>query len=114
MTESSTLSTRPASTKLRNNVPPPNNQISFAACARIGATVASETSATIVTFGCTSGRSVREKTNVFAPEPADPIAPATANVRRPMRKVSNSANSASKSMSGSMMIQSASPFGPAI
>jgi hypothetical protein len=35
-------------------------------------------------------------------------------VRRPMRTVSNSSNRAPKSTSGSMTIQSASPFGPAM
>ena len=43
-----------------------------------------------------------------------PNASATSQVRRPMSKVSNRANSAAKSNSGSIGIQSYSPLGPAM
>ena len=48
------------------------------------------------------------------PSRVDPAGPIASNVRRPRRNVSNCSNNAPKSISGSIMIQSASPFGPAM
>ena len=61
-------------------------------------------------------RIVRDTTMVFIPGivPPPPRVIATSNVRRPIKSVSKLLYNSRKSISGSMMIQSHSPFGPAM
>src|SRR5580658_8322154 len=115
ITATSTVSTSPASRKLRNSKPPPNNHMSLPGSSRNAATVSFSFPATIVTSGKSLCRSVRENTIVFIPGvTARPCFTINSNVPRPISSVSNCANSTPKSISESPIIQSNSPCGPAM
>jgi hypothetical protein len=68
-----------------------------------------------VTSGKSVPRNVFEKTTIFLPGiGAFPAFVMRSNVLRPINSVSYFANIAPKSISGSVTIQSSSPFGPAM
>ncbi len=115
-TASSTVSTSPASRSERKRVPPPKSQMSRPGFAFSAATTSRGSSLTMLMPGRLEDGSVREKTTTSRPgmAPDPPCAVTTSYVLRPMTAVSNSLNRASKSIDGSITIQSASPFGPAM
>src|SRR5262249_47369204 len=80
------------------------------------ATILRGSSLKMRTPGYEAGGRVREKTTTSRPgiAPYPPCAVRTSYVLRPITAVSNSLNSAAKSMEGSITIQSYSPFGPAM
>ena len=74
-------------------------------------------SGAMVTSGWSACVMVREITNDFTPgidPPPPPIFAIASNVLRPISSVSKWLKISEKSMSGSLTIQSASPFGPAM